>query len=260
MSSGRASSRDAGGRRGLHRTLVAPRHAARPAIAALTVSLIASWVAFPLLLAAIGLGWGVLVERAAGMLGRRHARDPDRVRGSALVVAGMLTSFAASASAATPIVAVGAGAGLIVLVWPRLLPGDDPPRTESERASAAGACPAAGPHSRRSAHCSSTARPCCSPGEATFTGYVKLDDTATWFNVDRHRDAPLELADGDGRSLPSTVDLHASVHGRRRRTLPARRVHAAGRRHEPHGIDVAWIIQPYFACCAAALALGIYRS
>src|SRR5262249_42677082 len=28
--------------------------------------------------------------------------------------------------------------------------------------------------------------------------------------------------------------------------------------HGLTGIDPAWIIQPYFACCAAALALGIY--
>src|SRR6202030_2105632 len=28
--------------------------------------------------------------------------------------------------------------------------------------------------------------------------------------------------------------------------------------HGLTGIDPAWIIQPYFACCAAALALGVY--
>ena len=63
-----------------------------------SVSLILSWVLFPLVLGAIGAGWGVLTERIAG------ARVNDALilplgLAAALVVSGTLTAFAATAPA-----------------------------------------------------------------------------------------------------------------------------------------------------------------
>ena len=44
------------------------------------MSMILSWVLFPLVLAALGLGWGALVEWAAGERSARRAHDPARAR------------------------------------------------------------------------------------------------------------------------------------------------------------------------------------
>ena len=105
---------------------------------------------------------------------------------AALVVAGTLTAFTATAPAAVTVVARrrrrGAGA-----------------RLAADGGRAAGRC------WRRSGCCSSTARRCCSPGKATFTGFIKLDDTATWFNM-------IDNVMSHGRSVarPAAVDLLAA--------------------------------------------------
>ena len=124
--------------------------------------MILSWVLFPLVLVVLGAGWGVLVERAAG----RRVGDVLVVPlglAAVIVVAGTFTTFSALASAATPVVAVGAALGLATSfprrrfgLWPYL--------------AAAGVVLAYG-------------APVIFSGQATFAGYLKLDDTGTWFNV-----------------------------------------------------------------------------
>ncbi len=219
------------------------------------MSLIASWLAFPLLLAAIGLGWGVLVERAAGIWVADTLVIPLGLA-AALVVAGMFTSFAVSASAATPIVAVGAGAGLIVLIRPRLLPGYDPPEamTGIRRWRLPGGWPALAALGAFLAY----GAPVLLTGQATFTGYVKLDDTATWFNaidiVMHHSNSLTAMA--EAFHPPSTFTQVFIGDVGEHYPLGAFMLPGVGTNLT--GIDVAWIIQPYFACCAAALALGIY--
>src|SRR2546423_5100366 len=74
--------------------------------------MIIAWVLFPLVLAAVGLGWGMLIERAAGARVNDALRLPLGLAG-ALVVAGTLTAFSATARAAAPVVAVGAIAGVL---------------------------------------------------------------------------------------------------------------------------------------------------
>ena len=80
------------------------------------MSLILAWVLFPLVLAAVGGGWGIIVARAAG----------SKISGALLVPLGMaavivvtsvLTQWSLTAHAALPVVGIGAAAGL-VLAWP----------------------------------------------------------------------------------------------------------------------------------------------
>ena len=95
-------------------------------------------------------------------------------------------------------------------------------------------------------------------GQATFTGFVKLDDTATWFNV-------VDIVMSHSHSLTA---LHAAFHppstfttvftGDVGEHYPLGAFMLLGVGNGLTGIDPAWIIQPYFACCAAALALGVY--
>src|SRR5271165_2282595 len=150
-----------------------------------SLSMIVSWVLFPLVLAAIGAGWGAAVERASG------ARVNDALLmplglAAALVVAGTLTAFTATAPAAVTVVAVGAVAGL-VLAWPgRRLFG-----WPLLAAVAVLLCYGA---------------PVLLSGQATFLGFVKLDDTATWFNIIDHVMSHARF--GQRRS---TLHLHADA-------------------------------------------------
>jgi hypothetical protein len=208
------------------------------------VSLVLSWVLFPLVMGAIGLGWGTIAERAAA----------SRVNGAllvplgwaaALVVAGTLAAFSDTAPAAAPVVGVGAAVGLLLA-----LPGRRPGRWRllawpGRRLSgwpllaAVGALLAYG-------------APVLLSGQATFTGFIKLDDTATWFNI-------VDNVMAHGRSVaglePSTYTLNF-LQANPAYPLGSFVLFGAGRALT--GIDLAWVFQPYMACCGAAVALCLY--
>jgi hypothetical protein len=278
------------------------------------VSLIAPWLGFPLLLAAIGLGWGVIVERVAGTQVNDALVIPLGLA-AALIVAGTFTAFSGSAPGAAPAVAVGAGAGLLLLAWPRLRglrartsdgggkarpaggkarpasgkrrpasgkahPASEKGRRASDRAVAGDAAlsddshAASGSARARELHrwrlpagwaalaalgaLLAYGAPVLLTGHATFTGYVKLDDTATWFNV-----VDVVMAHSNSLSALNSAYQPASTFstvfiGDVGTHYPLGAFMLLGVGHELTGIDPAWIFQPYLACCAAALALGIY--
>jgi hypothetical protein len=192
----------------------------------------ASWVLFPVLLAAIGAGWGVAVERGAG-LGLSGVLVVPLGLAAAIVIASLLTAWSVTAPAATPVIAVGAAVGLIVwrpfgrlLLWPSL--------TAVAVLLAYGA-------------------PVILSGSATLAGYLRLDDTATWLGV-------TDQVMSHGRSLaylpPSTYSLVLSEYVGGFYPLGAFMLLGVG--HGLTGIDSAWIVQPYLACCGAAVGLGVY--
>lgn len=197
------------------------------------MSLILSWALFPLLLTALGAGWGFLVERAAG------ARLPDALLvplglAAALVLAGTLDAFDATAPAAVVAVAAGALAGL-PLAW-----------AGRRRLGGWAALAALGVLLVYGA-------PVLLSGHATFAGFVRLDDTATWFNIVDH------LASGPhaGGGPPSTYALeYATGIGPE---YPRGAFALAGVARALSGVDIAWVFQPYLACCAAALALCLHE-
>jgi hypothetical protein len=196
------------------------------------VSLLLSWVLFPIVLALIGAGWGVLVERAAGTSVAEALLLPVGLA-SALVAGGTLTAFDATARAAVPVVLVGAGAGVALAVrakrrlarWPLLV--------------ALGVLLTYG-------------APVLLSGHATFLGFVRLDDTATWFDAIDHVMAHSRSV---AHEPPSTYSLVFSGLGP---VYPLGAFVLPGVARAALGVDIAWVYQPYLACCAAALGLCIY--
>ncbi len=197
------------------------------------MSLILSWALFPLVLGAIGAGWGVIVERAAGTRVNDALLLPAGLA-AALVIAGTLTAFTATARAAVPVVAVGTVVGLVLAWrmrrgvgrWPLLV--------------AVGVLLVYG-------------APVLLSGEATFTGFIKLDDTSTWFDVIDHLMSHARSVSGE---LPSTYSLvYTGVVGP---TYPLGSFVLPGVARALTGVDLAWVFQPYLACCGAAVALCLY--
>jgi hypothetical protein len=196
------------------------------------MSLILSWVLFPLILAAIGAGWGAVAERAAGAPLNDALLVPLGLA-SALVVAGILTTFTATAPAAVPVVAAGAAAGLI-FAWPGRRLGGWPLLAAVGVVLVYGA-------------------PVLLSGQATFNGFVKLDDSSTWFNIVDHVMSHARSVSGEPPSTYSLVytgDVGASY--------PLGAFMLPGVARALVRVDVAWIFQPYMACCAATVALCLY--
>ena len=196
------------------------------------MSLIVSWVLLPLVLVAVGAGWGVLVERAAGV--RVGVLVVPLGLAAVIVVASLLIASNVTAPAAVPVAGIGATAGL-VLAWRSRL------RIAKWPALAAlGALLV-------------YAAPVLLSGSATFAGYVRLDDTATWL-------AMTDQVFSHGRSLAylpsSTYELLLAANVANGYPLGAFMLLGVG--HGLTGIDSAWILQPYLACCGAAVALGVY--
>ncbi len=194
--------------------------------------MILSWLVYPLVLAALGGGWGVLVEMAMG----RQVADALVIPlglAAVLVVAGFFTAFSGTAPVATPLCAVGAVAGLVIgRPWRRI--------SRWPALAAIGVVIAYG-------------LPVLLSGHATFLGYLRLDDTATWLDITDNIMA-------HGRSVsglpPSTYALVMS--GDVGPAYPLGAFALFGVSHGLIGIDLAWIFQPYLACCGAAIALAIY--
>jgi hypothetical protein len=196
------------------------------------MTLIVPWLAFPIVLGVLCFGCGLLVEQLAG------ARLPSAllvpVGLAAIVVASSFTvAWSATAPLTTPLVAAFAAAGFVVARGRRL----------DGWAAAASVlvylCYGA---------------PVLASGAATFAGYVKLDDTATFLAF---TDRVLE----HGRSLhglpPSSYEATLSVniaHG-----YPLGSVLPLGIGQELVRTDPAWLYQPWLAFCAACLALCLYQ-
>lgn len=197
------------------------------------VSLLASWIVFPALLAALCLGCGLLLE---GVLRSRISGALLAPVGFAaiIVVASLTTISDLTANLTTPAVIGLAAAGFGLAGWNRL-----------QRPDVALLTCAAAVYLVYLA-------PVALSGDATFAGYIKLDDTATWFAITDHvmehgrnftdlapstYEATLDAYPGDG--YPIGVNLPLGV----------------GR--ELSGQDVAWVFQPYIAFLAALLAIAV---
>src|SRR5271154_4648246 len=146
------------------------------------MTLLLAWVVFPVVLAAAAFGFGCLVELASG------ARLPGPLRlpagfAAIIVLGDLTTSMAATARFTVPAVVVGSVGGVVLgLRRRRWFP-------EPWLAGSAIVVYLA------------YAAPVVLTGTATFAGYIKLDDTATWL-------APVDRTPEHGRSLagiaPST--------------------------------------------------------
>jgi hypothetical protein len=196
--------------------------------------LFTAWVAFPLVLGLLAFGCGALVERAADRTLPLSVRLPT---GVALVI-GVLDLFTRSTStvdAAIPAVCALAAGGLVFRPPWRWRPRD--------RALIAPAVVFA-----------VYAAPIVLSGSATWAGYVKLDDTATWLAlVDRTLSAGHTLA-----GLPTSTYTDALA-AYLTNGYPVGSFLPLGLGHAFLGADIAWLTDPWMAFAGAMLALSLYR-
>jgi hypothetical protein len=198
------------------------------------VTLITCWLVFPLLLAAICLGCGLAVERCS----RTPIPAPliVPVGFAAVVVIGLFTTLSAQTARLTlPSVLAVAALGLAGSV-PRSLPRIDPWAVASAVIVFA-----------------VFAAPVVLSGEATFAGYIKLDDTATFL-------ALVDRALEHGRSLeglaPSSYEAALAVN---LHFYPLGSLLPLGIGSALTGQDAAWLFQPLLAFLASLLALVLYE-
>ena len=192
----------------------------------------AAWVAFPLVLVLLCLGCGLLAEE----ISRRRVSVALLLPlglAFAIVLAQLFTVSDLTAELAVPAVVVAALAGFgLSLPGGRL----DPWALGAPLVAFA-----------------LYAAPVVLSGDATFTGYVKLDDTATWFAL---TDRVME----HGRSLeglaPSSYE--ATLAFNLADGYPVGAFLPLGVGRAVVGQDVAWVFQPYLAWIGAMLAASLY--
>ncbi|MDX6677374.1 MAG: hypothetical protein QOE31_1426 [Solirubrobacteraceae bacterium] len=200
------------------------------------MSLLGGWLLAPLALAVLCCGAGLLVERVAGL------RVPGMLLpgvglAALIVVAGICTSFDATAELAVPAVAAVAAAGIaIARPWrdPRLRAAWPWPLGLALAAFAIYAAPS------------------LLSGQGSIAGYELLDDSATWLaTVDRALDHARDVAGVAPGSYARTLDAWLAQGYPVGAFLP---LGVAGRLT---GQDLANAYQPVIAVIAAIAALGM---
>jgi hypothetical protein len=199
------------------------------------VTLLLPWIGFPVALGAIALGCALVLERAAG----RRIPGPLLLP-VGLVVMTVVASFTAS-SGRTAALTVPLLVGLAVLglglARRRGLRGVDP----YAACCALVAFVAVG-------------APVLASGEPTFTGYVKLDDTATFLAL---TDRVLEHGGRDLDGLAAS-SYEATLAVNLAQGYPTGALLPLGVGARLVGTDPAWVFHPYLAFLAAMLALCLY--
>lgn len=198
------------------------------------MGLFASWVAFPVLLGVLAYGCGAVVERAAG---RRLTLDVRVPCGVALMIGvlDLLTDWTATVGLAVPAVLALAVAGLVLRqVWRA-------PRFDRAVVAAVVVFMV-------------YAAPIVLSGMATWAGYVKLDDTATWLAlVDRALTAGHTLAGLGPSTYRDTLAAYLT------NGYPVGSFLPVGLGHVLLGEDIAWLTDPWMAFMAGTLALSLHR-
>ncbi|HEX5610065.1 MAG TPA: hypothetical protein VFX45_08240 [Solirubrobacterales bacterium] len=196
--------------------------------------MIVSWLIFPVVLAALCLGCGLLLQVCVG---RRLDGVLLAPAGFAVMVVltGILTSRGETASLATPAVVLAALAGIaLTRPWRGL---------SLDRWALAAALGVFAVY----------AAPVVFSGDPTFTGYIKLDDTATWMAfVDRVMDHGRDLSGLELSTYQTTLDVNLPA------GYPVGAFLPLGAGAKLTGTDVAWLVQPYMATMAALLSLCLY--
>jgi hypothetical protein len=193
------------------------------------------WVLFPVVLGLLSLGCGLLLEAASG----RPLPEPLVLPAGLaviIVVAEVLTKSGTTARFTTPAVVALAVIGAALALWRRARP-------------RLGPWPIAGAVLVYLAYLA----PVFMTGEPTLTGYIKLDDTATWMAMtDRVLSHGHDLA-GLAPSTYSTALKFYLTGGE-----PVGAMLPWGIGHQLVGQDLAWVFQPYLAFLGAMLAMSLW--
>jgi hypothetical protein len=198
-------------------------------------TLVIPWLVFPVVLAGLSLGCGLLLERFSGL------RLPGTLvlpTGFALLAVGaqLATATSATARLAVPLVVVLAVAGF-ALSYP----------WRGRRADG-------WPVGAAIAVFGAYAAPIVLSGRATWAGYIKLDDNSTLLAlVDRAMDHGPTIS-GVAPSTYWRVLDGLLIHG-----YPLATFMPLGIGHRLLGTDAAFLYQPCLAFMAAMLALSLYE-
>ena len=197
------------------------------------MTLFLCWIVFPAVLAALSLGCGLIVERAA------RTRLPFELllpTGFAAIVGVSLFATLSSKTARLALPAIFALAAIGLAVAGARLRRIDPWAV----AAAVGVFAV-------------FAAPVVLSGDATFAGYIKLDDTATFLALtDRAVEHGRSLAGLAPSSYEATLAFNLPFY-------PLGSLLPLGYGAAIVGQDAAWVFQPYLAFLAAVLALALYR-
>ena len=196
--------------------------------------MLTAWFLFPLVLGALALGCGLLLERAAGTTLPRPLLLPA---GTATIIVASLFPplFESTAPLATPLVVALAASGY-ALSWP------------FKRVRADVWAVGAGV-----ATYLAFAAPVLGLWRRTFAGYIKLDDTATYLAMlDRYLGHGYNVAGLTSSTYERTLTTSLST------GYPMGSLMPLGIGHTLLGTDSAWLWQPWLSFLAAMLALGLY--
>jgi len=199
------------------------------------MSILAAWVLFPALLLALSIGCGLGLERLSGL---RLPGPLIPATGLAVIVVlgQFLTLSDLTAELTTPLAVTLAVVG-IGLGW----------RGVRERIDGWAVATALVAYA-------AFAAPIVLSGDATFAGYIKLDDTATWMALtDRVMEAGRSLDGLAPSSYEATLAFNLGE------GYPVGVFLPLGAATLISGQDVAWTIQPYMATLGAILALGLWQ-
>jgi hypothetical protein len=194
-----------------------------------------AWVLFPLVLALLALGCGLLLQAASGVRLPEGLVIPAGVA-LIIVVGEVLTKSSSLARATTPVTVALAVIGFAVsrpwairppVRWGPLIP-------------------ALGVYLVYLA-------PVLFSGDPTFTGFIKLDDTATWMGM---TDQVLKTGHAIS-SLPLST-YEAMLGAYLRGGEPVGSLLPWGIAHQIVGQDLAWEFQPYLAFLGAMMALAAW--
>ena len=197
-------------------------------------ALLICWVVFPVVMTAIALGCGLLLEQLAN---RRMPSGLLPVAGFAvvLVTGHIAMAWDATAELAVPAVLALAAAG-VAISWPVHRRGVD------WWAAGVGCAVFA-----------MFGAPVVLSGEATFAGYIKLDDTATWLAMtDRLMEHGRDLGGLASSSYEATLDVNLRV------GYPVGAFPPLGIGAQLVGQDPAWVFQPYESLLAAFTGMALY--
>lgn len=199
------------------------------------MSTFAAWAVFPLVLLALCIGLGLLVDVLCGRRLPGALVAPTGL--AAAVVVGQFTTWSdPTAELTVPLLLVLAILGIgLSLPWRfgRLDPW---------------------PAAVALAVFLFFGAPVLLSGHPTFAGFIKLDDTATWFALtDRVMEHGRSLAGLGPSSYRATLDFNLAA------GYPIGVFIPFGAVQKLIGGDLAWVFQPYVSFLAAMLSLGLWQ-
>jgi len=197
-------------------------------------SVLVCWLLFPLALTAVSMGCGLLLQQLS-RLALPAILLPAAGFALVLVTGHIATAADATAEFAVPAALALAAAGYAMSVPLRGL------RIDPWGIGAAVAVYGV------------FAAPVVLSGEATFAGYIRLDDTATWLAMtDRLMEHGRDLSGLAPSSYEATLDVNLST------GYPVGSFPPLGIGAKLVGQDPAWVFQPYMALLAAYMATALY--